>query len=140
VEVWADATKLVARFAAPLPLLPGLYAGREGEQVVNYRVQRSPGYVTLVTDRRVTAAELRLGREVVRISAPPPGQVAAGGWRHAARLQPWPAPVAPDSVASGPPLAWVGVPVGHRPPPASPRLQAEEPPPLRQRAALPPTI
>lgn len=147
LEVWADATKLVVRFAEPLPPLPGLYAGQAGEQVVGYRVQRSPGYVTLVTDRRVTEAELRLDRETLRITAPPPGQVAADGWRQAGPLPPWPAPAAPvtattasGTMRGGPPPGWVGVPVGHRAPaPAMPpRLQATEPVP--RRAGPPPTI
>ena len=94
VEVWADARKMVARFAAPLPTMPALYAGGRGEQTVNYSVEHVPGYVILSTDRRVTEAEFRLGREVIRITAD------AGGrqWRQAGTLE-----SKPDlSLASGP--------------------------------------
>jgi hypothetical protein len=72
VEAWADAVQMVVRFRAPLPTLPGLFAGRQGEQVVNYRVERTADAVLMVTSRRVTEAELRLGDEVVRIAAPTP--------------------------------------------------------------------
>lgn len=86
VEVWADANKMVARFPEPMPLLPALFAGQDGEQVVNYRVHRSPGYVHLVTDRRVTFAELRIEGEVVTI-APAEGNNGNGvGWQQAGRM------------------------------------------------------
>lgn len=139
VEVWADATKLVVRFAEPLPLLPGLYAGRAGEQVVSYRVQRVPGYVLLVTDRRVTEAELRLDREAVRLTAPSPGRVAAGAWWPAARLAPWPEPDVPAMAAAPGPgrmSPWtVTGPAGSRSVAVPPPLEADAP-----RAAPPPTI
>lgn len=142
VEVWADATKLVVRFAEPLPLLPGLYAGREGEQVVSYRVQRTPGYVLLVTDRRVTEAELRLDREAVRLTAPAPGRVAAGAWRPAARLAPWPEPGVPARTpAPGPGgmSPWTAAsPAGSRFVALPPPLETD--PPRPPRAAPPPTI
>lgn len=143
VEVWADATKLVVRFAEPLPLLPGLYAGQEGEQVVSYRAQRTPGYVTLVTDRRVTEAELRLDRETVRVTAPSPRGGPQGGWRQAVRLplpQPPSVPTAVPAPASGGASPWtVDNPARqHRAATVRPPLVAEEPAP--PRATSSPTI
>lgn len=103
-EAWADADKLVVRFRAPLPVLPGLHAGQEGEQVVSYRVERTADAVYIVTSRRVTEAELRLDDETVRISATALGDGAAaalpdvgGTWRAAGLL--------PPVAAEPPPLA-----------------------------------
>ena len=79
VEAWADARRLVVRFRAPLPVLPGLYAGQEGEQLVSYHSLRTSDAVYLVTSRRVTEAELRLDTEVVRITGLP----SDGGWPEA---------------------------------------------------------
>jgi hypothetical protein len=70
-EAWADALRLVIRFRAPLPVLPGLYAGQEGEQVVSYRALRTGDTIYMVTSRRVTEAELRLDTEIVQITATP---------------------------------------------------------------------
>ena len=71
---WADPRKLVVRFNAPLPTWPALFAGQEGEQVVNYRVIEEDDAVYFVTDRRVTEAQLRIEDEVVRITAKRPRQ------------------------------------------------------------------
>ena len=70
-EAWADSRKMVLRFNDPLPVLPTLFAGSRGEQVVNYRTERGQGSTFLVTDRRVTEAELRLGSEKVRVTVDP---------------------------------------------------------------------
>jgi Conjugal transfer protein len=70
-EAWADSRKMTLRFDDPLPVLPTLFAGRRGEQIVNYRTVRGQGSTFLVTDRRVTEAELRLGSEKVRITVDP---------------------------------------------------------------------
>jgi hypothetical protein len=72
VEAWADALRMVVRFHSPLPVLPGLYAGQEGEQIVSYRVEHAGDAIYMVTSRRVTEAELRLDAETVRITATPP--------------------------------------------------------------------
>lgn len=66
---WADPHKLVVQFDAPLPELPGLYAGLEGESTVNYRVIEDDDAIFLVTDKRVTEAELRIDEQVVRITS-----------------------------------------------------------------------
>jgi hypothetical protein len=76
LQAWADPYKLVVSFAAPLPTWPALYAGKKGEQVVNYRVIEAGAAVYFVTDRRVTEAQLRIEDEVVQITAVP--QTAAG--------------------------------------------------------------
>ena len=68
-EAWTDYEKMVIRFAAPLPVLPGLYTGLRGEQVVNYNVLELPGSVYMVTNRRVTEAELRVDDQIVRITS-----------------------------------------------------------------------
>jgi len=94
VEAWADARRLVVRFRAPLPVLPGLFAGQEGEQLVSYHSLRTADAVYLVTSRRVTEAELRLDAEVVRITGlPPDGEWPASltsrsgeGWQPAGSL------------------------------------------------------
>ena len=39
-EAWADSRKMVVRFNDPLPVLPTLFAGQQGEQVVSYRTSR----------------------------------------------------------------------------------------------------
>jgi hypothetical protein len=66
-QVWADPQKMVVAFDAPLPVLPGLYPLGGG---VNYSVIETQGRVYMVTDRRVTEAELRVDTQVVRISDP----------------------------------------------------------------------
>lgn len=66
-DVWADAEKMVVAFAAPPPTLPEVFAGKKGEQTVSYQVLETDNGLYLVTNRRVTEAELRLGEEVVRI-------------------------------------------------------------------------
>ena len=68
IEAWANSYKMVVRFNAPLPTLPVLFAGRRGEQIVSYRSQTDGSQIYLVTSRRVTEAELRLGSEKVRIT------------------------------------------------------------------------
>lgn len=92
-EAWADSRKMVVRFHGPLPVLPTLLAGRKGEQVVSYRSVVDGGDVDLITDRRVTEAELRLGSETVRLTVDPDAVKAgtaadpakgADGWRPAA--------------------------------------------------------
>jgi len=69
VAAWADQDKMVVKFPKPLPELPGLYAGLEGEQIVNYRTLETADAIYLVTDRRVTEAELRLDDQVVAITS-----------------------------------------------------------------------
>ena len=39
-EAWADSTKMVVRFNGPLPTLPALFAGHQGEQLVSYRSEQ----------------------------------------------------------------------------------------------------
>lgn len=100
-EAWADSEKMVVRFNGPLPTLPALFAGRKGEQLVSYRSQAAGQQVFLVTDRRVTEAELRLGSESLRLTVDPdavrsgtaadPAQ-GAGGWQPAQALE-TPAPL-----------------------------------------------
>lgn len=70
-EAWADSYKMVARFNGPLPTLPSLLAGQKGEQLVSYRSQLDGQTIYLVTSRRVTEAELRLGAERLRITVDP---------------------------------------------------------------------
>lgn len=89
VKVWADSDKLVIRFAGPLPQLPVLLAGGQGEQMVTYYTVDDHGDPTIVTDRRVTIAQLRLGDEVIEI--PAKEAAPAHDWRQAASL-PAPAP------------------------------------------------
>lgn len=92
VEAWADSYKLVVRFNDPLPQLPSLFAGQQGEQMVNYRSLRDAGSIYLVTDRRVTEAELRLDKEKLRLTVDPAavasGSTASAGesWQGAAAL------------------------------------------------------
>src|SRR5919106_4362788 len=76
LQAWADPYKLVVSFAAPLPTWPALYAGKKGEQVVNYRVIEAGAAVYFVTDRRVTEAQLRIEDEVVQITAAVPEKAA----------------------------------------------------------------
>lgn len=95
VEVYADTNRLVARFNAPLPVLPALFAGQKGEQMVSYRSEAHGQYIFLLTSRRVTEAELRLDQERVRITVDPDATKAgmapdpalgADGWRSAESL------------------------------------------------------
>jgi hypothetical protein len=126
VEAWADSRKMVVRFHGPLPVLPTLLAGQKGEQVVSYRSQVDGGDVDLVTDRRVTEAELRLGSESVRLTVDP-GAVAAGtaadpakgtdGWRPAAGPVETPPPALPFPAATP-----------HQPMAANPVLGVTAPP------------
>jgi hypothetical protein len=67
VVAWADPDKLVLEFIAPLPVLPGLYPLGGG---VNYSIIETPQRVYMVTDRRVTEAELRVDDQIVRITDP----------------------------------------------------------------------
>lgn len=66
-DVWADEEKMVIGFAEPPPTLPAVFAGKKGEQTVSYQVLETDTALYLVTNRRVTEAELRLGQEIVRI-------------------------------------------------------------------------
>lgn len=68
-SVWADREKMVIGFAEAPPTLPALFAGKKGEQTVSYQVLEAGDATYLVTNRRVTEAELRLGEEVVRIGS-----------------------------------------------------------------------
>lgn len=68
-DVWADQEKLVIGFAEPPPTLPALFVGKQGEQTVSYQVLEAGPALWLVTNRRVTEAELRLGEEIVRIGS-----------------------------------------------------------------------
>ena len=114
-EAWADSAKMVVRFDGPLPVLPTLFAGRAGEQVVSYRSIASGRQVYLVTSRRVTEAELRLGAERVRLTVDPDAVKAgaaadpaegADAWRPAAGPVTWQAPPsATPPVAAGQPMA-----------------------------------
>lgn len=159
-EAWADSFKMVVRFDGPLPVLPTLLAGMRGEQLVTYRsvAQGGPGgQVFLVTNRRVTEAELRLGAERVRITVDPdaiaagsaadPAQGAAG-WRPAvplgpprrpARLAPVPAPAddeeAPEE--ADPPEGAGDDAAAAAPPPPAPRppMRRDEPIPQPDRRA-----
>lgn len=116
-EAWADSTKMVIRFNGPLPTLPTLFAGQQGEQLVSYRSRSDGQQVYLITSRRVTEAELRLGDEKVRLTvdadaigsgaAADPAQ-GASGWRPAE-------PVPPPSAATGSPVLLMV-----QPPPAAP--------------------
>ena len=125
-EAWADSYKMVVRFDGPLPVLPTLLAGRKGEQVVSYRSRTDGREVYLVTDRRVTEAELRLGSESVRLTVDP-GAVAAGtaadpakgtdGWRPAAGPVETPPPALPFPTA-----------MPHQPMAANPVLGVSAPP------------
>jgi hypothetical protein len=101
-EAWADSEKMVVRFNGPVPTLPGLFAGQKGEQLVSYRSQRAGQQVYLITSRRVTEAELRLGAERLRLSVDPDAvrsgtaadPAAGGGWQPAPALEaPAPSPV-----------------------------------------------
>lgn len=97
VEAWADSVKMVVRFQGPLPVMPALFAGQKGEQIVSYRTLAGP---TLVTSRRVTEGELRLDQEVLRITVD-----GAADWRQAAELPPASAPQSQPS-----PVAFVFMP------------------------------
>jgi Conjugal transfer protein len=108
-EVWADSDKMVVRFNGPLPVLPTLLAGQKGEQVVDYRSVADGQQVYLVTSRRVTEAELRLGSERVRITVDPAAVQAgtagdpakgADAWRPAAGPVEAPPPVLPYPAAA----------------------------------------
>jgi type IV secretory pathway VirB9-like protein len=86
-EAWADSFKMVVRFQGPLPVLPALFAGGAGEQIVNYRTVVDQGSPTLVTTRRITEGELRLDDEVLRITAKEaPADTNPHGWRQAGTL------------------------------------------------------
>jgi type IV secretory pathway VirB9-like protein len=86
-EVWADSFKMVVRFQGPLPVLPALFAGGAGEQIVNYRTVVDQGSPTLVTTRRITEGELRLDQEVLRITAKEaPADPNPHGWKQAGTL------------------------------------------------------
>ena len=93
-EAWADSRKMVVRFNGPLPVLPALFAGQKGEQLVSYRSQVEGQSVLLITSRRVTEAELRLDGEVVRLSIDPAQRT--DGWQLS---DPLPEPVPPSDPA-----------------------------------------
>jgi len=130
-EAWADSVKMVVRFNGPLPVLPTLFAGSQGEQVVNYRSISDGDQVYLVTSRRVTEAELRLGAERVRLTVDPDAVKAgaatdpargADGWKPAGPVasppppaQPFPAAAPRQPMAANPAL-------GVSAPPAAVRL------------------
>lgn len=65
-SAYADERKTVITFVGQQA--PGLYAGQAGEQVVNYTTRREGGLTHLVTDRRVTEAQLKLGSECVGLT------------------------------------------------------------------------
>lgn len=67
-EAWADKDRAVIRFNAPLPQLPALFAGRNGEQAVTYQRLEDGAGIYLVTNRRVTKAMLRLDDEEVMLA------------------------------------------------------------------------
>lgn len=88
-EAWADSYKLVIRFNGPLPTLPALFAGQQGEQMVSYSTSVDPatGDPLIITNRRVTEGQLRLDQEVVVISAVAPVEdTNPHGWRQAQAL------------------------------------------------------
>jgi hypothetical protein len=104
VEAWADSYKMVIRFNGPLPVLPGLYAGQQGEQFIGYRTVMVAGTPFLVTSRRVTEAELRLGDERIRLTVDNGTPAAQPGSAPVARddtnwstAQALPQPAAPPS-------------------------------------------
>jgi conjugative transfer protein CagX len=84
-EAWADSVKMVVRFQGPLPVLPALFAGQQGEQIVAYKTVYDQGSPLLVTNRRVTEAELRLDEEVVALTVDTgaPADPNPHGWRQA---------------------------------------------------------
>lgn len=148
-EAWADSHKMVVRFDAPLPVLPALFAGMRGEQIISYRSVNDPqtGSIYLVTSRRVTEAELRVGQERLRITVDPAavqaGTAAEPGqaWRNAEPLASAPGQATPNvavmvvpgntgtqpvGVGVLPPGAF-GTPVDLSPPPPPPAA----PPPAR---------
>jgi hypothetical protein len=98
-EAWADSRKMVVRFNAPLPVLPALFAGQKGEQLVSYRSQLEGQSVLLITSRRVTEAELRLDGEVVRLTVDPAQR--ADGWQLSGPL---PEPAVPPADPARVPL------------------------------------
>jgi hypothetical protein len=124
-EAWADSYKMVVRFNGPLPTLPALFAGQRGEQIVSYSSQTDGSQVYLVTNRRVTEAELRLGSKKVDITVDPDATRAssaadprqgAQGWHAAEALPTLARPsivlVAPAQPASRPVAASVLPPSG----------------------------
>jgi hypothetical protein len=125
-EAWADSREMVLRFDDPLPVLPTLLAGHQGEQVVSYRTVRGEGSTFLVTDRRVTEAELRLGSEKVRVTVDPDAVTAGtaadparGGdaWRPAAGTvapPPYPATAPRQPMAVNPVLGVTSTPAAVR--------------------------
>ena len=147
-EAWADSYKMVIRFNGPLPILPALFAGQKGEQMVSYRTVISNGCPILVTSRRVTEAELRLDQEVIRFTVdngqPVDSAKAPEDWNQAAALpEPTVAPtinlvvlpgsgdgVIPTSVLSAEDLFGTGLREGEDPlvdrQPMAPRLLGAE--------------
>ena len=130
-EAWADSAKMVVRFDGPLPVLPTLFAGRAGEQVVSYRSIASGRQVYLVTSRRVTEAELRLGAERVRLTVDPDAVKAgtaadpakgADAWRPAAGPVTWQAPPVGHAAGRGRPADGREPVVEHAPPSPPVRL------------------
>ena len=142
-EAWADSTRMVVRFNAPLPVLPALLAGQRGEQLITYRSEVVGPYVLLLTNRRVTEAELRLDQERIRITVDPAAIAAgaaaepgAGGWRPAATLPDQipvtPLPAQPNLSVLVLPPANPTLPAGG---PATPRGQEPAPPPVDRTPA-----
>lgn len=163
INAWADASKLVVTFQTPLPELPALFAGRTGEQQVTYRTVNEPraNRLHLVTQRRVTEAELRLDGRIVTLTdsgsvgtPAPPVPVAAGGLppvtdviRQAGTLAPaGGAPpvtviVLPQGAALPPELTPYLPPAGKATQPPTPVAHpaAKKRPAAERRAATPPT-
>lgn len=69
IQAYADPDKLVIEFRKPVGQLPGLFVGLQGEAMVNYYTVDTPTALYLVTDRRVTEAQLRLDDQVITLTA-----------------------------------------------------------------------
>lgn len=86
VRAWADSRQMVLEFLAPLPKLPTLLAGRQGEQTVSYTSRVSGGTIYLIATPRTTYALLALGRERVRITAEDEANGTGTAWQAAEAL------------------------------------------------------
>ena len=93
LRAWADADRLVITFPAPQPQLPTFLAGHNGEQIVRYDVLQGVGTTSIVTKIRVTEAQLRIGDEVIDITAAQPEP--KHDWRQAGTLEQAPGAVQP---------------------------------------------
>ncbi|WGF90982.1 TrbG/VirB9 family P-type conjugative transfer protein [Marinivivus vitaminiproducens] len=69
IQAYADPDKLVIEFRKPVGQLPGLFVGLQGEAMVNYYTIDTPTALYLVTNRRVTEAQLRLDDQVITLTA-----------------------------------------------------------------------